>query len=631
MCGIIGVVGDAGTGWGARRDRMAPRGPDAAGEWGDETVPVWLGHRRLAIQDLSAAGAQPMESAGGRWVISYNGEIYNAAELRAELEQVGWAFRGHADTEVLLAAIEHWGVEGALTRLNGMFAFGLWDREQRALWLARDRMGIKPLVYALAPDGGRLAFASTLEPLRGLDWIDQSRDPAAVAAYFRWLNVPAPLTVLRGVRKLPPGHLLRWQNGSAELRRWWDLRAMAAAPKRTGLTLAAAAEELEPLLADAVRRQLVSDVPVGVFLSGGIDSTLVAALMARAGGGPVRSFTIGFAEASHDESPHAEAIAAHLGLSHTTRRFAAADMLAALPAVLASHDEPFADVGALPMRLLCTSARDHISVALAGDGGDELFGGYPRYYWAGRIQAARRRLGVLAPALAAALNVVPEAVWDGPVSALTGGRFTGSQGLAHRVRRLAGYLSVPEDQVYGLLEAAWPTPPVAACGTGGAGPDPAAFAGRGWAERMMAADQASYLPDEVLTKVDRASMAVSLEVRVPVLDHRVVEWAWTVPAALKLPASGDRGKPLLRAVLDRHVPAALMERPKMGFGVPLGPWLRGPLRPWAEALLEHADADPLLDAAALRARWRAFVAGRADDLAVWTALAYLAWDETCAR
>lgn len=631
MCGIVGWLGASFREDVARRmsEALAHRGPDGAGEWREDDV--WLGQRRLAIIDLSPAGRQPMVSASGRYVITYNGEVYNAPELAEELKLHGQTFRGHSDTEVMLGAFDAWGVEPAIERFNGMFAFAVWDRRERVLLLARDRMGEKPLYYA--EHAGELAFASELGSLWHLPWLDKRVDRAALAAYFRYLCVPAPAAIVRGARKLEPGTLYRWHAGEGEIRPYWSVAKVAAAglARRMPADERAAADELERLARDAVRMRLRSDVPYGAFLSGGLDSSLVVALMQQEAPRQVSTFTIGFAERSHDESAHASAVARHLGTNHLDRILGPEEVIALVPEITRIHDEPFADSSSIPTSLLARFTRGHVTVALSGDGGDELFGGYPRYFWAGRIQRLRRRMG---PAGAAAagrfLRMLPAGLLNRVDRDLLGGRLGGANGLADRVYRFGDYLRFPPAALYRSIVSAWKTPEELLAGTAidALEPDAAKFGGMDWAESMMAVDQENYLPDDVLTKMDRATMAVGLEGRAPLLDHRLVEWAWRVPPELKLSASGDSGKLLMRKVLYRHVPRELLERPKMGFGMPIGKWLRTDLRDWAENLLVPAR----LEAAGLRPAvvhvvWRDHLAGANRLAELWTVLMWAQWQE----
>lgn len=630
MCAIFGLLGpgiDADLAL-RLRDRMAHRGPDDSGAWADEAARVWLGHRRLSILDLSPLGHQPMASAGGRYVIVFNGEIFNFVELRAELERAGATFRGHSDTEVILAAIECWGLERSLSRFVGMFAFALWDREDRALSLVRDRIGIKPLYYAYR--GAQFAFASELSALRSLPWVDTTLDRAAIAQYLRHLCVPAPHSILQGICKVEPGQIVTFANDRCQTRRYWDLHDVVARglddPLKLGFEEASA--EYERMLTDAIRMRMRSDVPVGSFLSGGIDSSLVTALMTKVSDRKVQTFTIGFPDEPNDESAHARAVAAHLRTDHHELFLDANTVPGLVADVSALHDEPFADGSSLPTFILSRFAREHVTVALGGDGGDETFGGYPRYFWAERIRAWQQRLGRSRAMWARGLKALPDWFWSGPVDALFGARLGGSAGLRARAHRLADYIAADPRDVDRIMHSAWPEP--ADVLEGDALPPvrrDEAWRGIGWAEQMMAIDQRHYLPDDILTKVDRMSMAVGLEARVPLLDHRLVEWSWRVPLNFKLAAKGDRGKLLMRDVLYRHVPRDLIERPKAGFGMPMDRWLRGPLREWAGDLVAEPSLRRigLFRPQAVQRVWREHLGGANRLPQLWTVLMMQAW------
>ena len=629
MCGIMGWLGAPDPEVTRRLpESLAHRGPDSGGEWSDRAGGIWLGHRRIAILELSDKGHQPMASPNGRYVVTYNGEILNHLELRPELEAKGYRFRGHCDTETLVAALEAWGLEAALERFVGMFAFAVWDREARELALVRDRLGVKPLYYAQR--GSEFAFASELDTLRALPWLDQEIDGEALAAYFRYLAVPGPATIVRGAAKLGPGRILTVRDGELRERPYWRLDEVVESGGERPFEgdFRDAADALEALLKDAVRGCLLSDVPLGAFLSGGIDSSLVVALAQAVSERPVKTYTLGFTVPSHDESAHARAVAGHLGSDHHEEVLSPGQVLDLIPEVTALYDEPFADSSSLATHLLCRWARRDIIVGLSGDGGDEVFGGYPRYGWASRIAGLRRGLTPGgASLLGRALGALPAALWDGPVNRLTGARFAGSDGLSKRVRRFAAYLGAEPERIYHDIIPAWPGTP-GGDGDGAAlGPDPGAYPGLDPALRMMAIDQGFSLVDLFLTKVDRASMAVSLEVRVPLLDHRVVEFSWRLPKACRVARTGDLGKPLLREVLGRYVPPALTERAKIGFGLPLAAWLRNELRPWAEDSLsvESLRRDGLLDPQPVRAAWQAHLAGEDRLAQVWTVLMFLEW------
>ncbi len=608
--------------------RIASRGPDGEATWKDPAADVWLGHRRLSILDLSVAGVQPMQSQSGRYVISYNGEIYNHREFRPELEGKGIRFRGTSDTETLLGLIETRGLDAALAAANGMFAFGLWDREKRTLHLVRDRLGIKPLIYATLPHG--IAFASSLWAIAAIPELDDAIDEAAAADYFRHLAVPAPHTAIRGARKVPPGSMLVWRAGVARMHQWWSIRDAIERGQANPLRgqQAALIDELDDLIIDATRRQRISDVPLGAFLSGGIDSSSVVAGMAQSGG--VKTFTIAFPGSANDESKEAELMARHLGAIHTTIEFDQQDVLRLVPELSKIYDEPFGDASALPTLLLCRATRREVTVALSGDGGDELFGGYPRYFFGTQVDQVRRYLGPRGSAVAATmLRSTPPWLANGILANIVPGG-GGSEGMTARLQRLALYLSTKPADTYRRAIAVWPDPPILAkdaaeIETGAT--DISRYSSLGWPERMMAMDQESHLPDDLLTKVDRASMSIGLEVRVPLLDHRIVEWSWRVPRARLLGHQKGAGKPLLRGVLARRVPPHLFERPKRGFGAPLEQWLRGDLKDWAQSFFGDgmlAD-DGIIDPAPIRVAWDNFASGQGDMRSIWTAIAWLGW------
>jgi asparagine synthase (glutamine-hydrolysing) len=638
MCGIFGWLGpqiDSSLAL-RSRDVLRHRGPDDAGEWFDQTAGVWLGHRRLAILDLSPHGHQPMLSPCGRYVLTYNGEIYNYKELRSRLELAGHAFHGESDTEVVLMACATWGVEFATRCFEGMFAFGLYDRAERVLWLARDPMGIKPLYYAHR--GDHFAFSSELTSLLPLSWIDRSIDRDALFSYFRYSCVPAPATILRGVRKLASGTLLRFAQGEATSSSYWNLSKLAATLRQDvnkHMSLQEAADELEARLRHSVRQHMQSDVPYGAFLSGGIDSSTVVALMQAESSRPVKTFSIGFSEASHDESAHARAVAQHLGTDHHELILNSDEIPALVPLIAGYFDEPFADNSSIPTYLVSRFARESVTVCLSGDGGDELFGGYPRYFWAKRIEALRQRLSPGGAWLVAStLQAVPAALWDRVVNPALGYRYSSAEGLAYRVRRFAAYLGCGRDAAYARTMSAWRNPEqlLGFQSKHPLGADALRYPELSWAEEMMLIDQGNYLQDDILTKVDRASMAVSLEVRVPLLTHPLLEFCWQLPAETKLADKGDRGKLVLREVLYRYVPKSLIQRPKQGFGMPVGKWLRGPLREWAESLLTPDG----LESCGLQPRevlkiWDEHQRGQDRQAMLWTVLMYRQWHQKNTR
>ena len=637
MCGIAGFVAPglsaaAERDLSAMTDAIAYRGPDGAGRWIDEQGGVALGHRRLAIIDLSSAGHQPMASASGRYVITYNGEIYNFRALRSEIEasapDLPW--RGHSDTEVLLAAIELWGVEGALRRLNGMFAFALWDRSTRTLTLARDRIGEKPLYYGRM--GGTVLFGSEMKALTAHPAFAGEVDRDSLALFLRHNYIPAPQSIWRGIAKLPPAHFVEIRDGGRDIgvpTAYWDLRDIAeggaAAPLADGPELV---DQLEQLLFDAVRLRMESDVPLGAFLSGGIDSSTIVALMQAQSSRPVQTYTIGFHERAYDEAEHAKAVAAHLGTDHTELYVQPGDALDLVPQLPAIWDEPFSDSSQIPTYLVSKLTRGHVTVSLSGDAGDELFGGYHRYFQATRIwgavgwapHAIRSGFGRLlqAPGIGRAadamLGVSPRYRTLNLADRLPKvGQILMERSPNAFYRRLVSHFKTPEDIVRGGRE---PSTPLTEA--------PPKFAD--FRETMMYLDTLTYLPGDILTKVDRASMAVSLESRVPFLDPRVIEFAWRLPMSMKI--RNGRGKHIVREVLYRHVPQKLIDRPKMGFGVPIDAWLAGPLRDWAEDLLDERrlKEDGFFDPGPMREMWQQQIAGtRRWHANLWVILMFQSW------
>lgn len=615
----------------AMAEPLTPRGPDAGDVWVDEQASIGLAHRRLSIIDLSSAGAQPMISQCGRYVIVYNGEIYNGDELRPEIMATGRTFRGHSDTEVVLEGCAAWGAKRTVERLNGMFAFALWDRRDQILTLARDRLGIKPLYWSFTD--GLFLFGSELKAFRTHPRWSWTIDRNAVAAYLRHNYIPAPHSIYQTAQKLLPGCLLRYSPAGGEpvIESYWDLET-AYREGKASLWQGddeAAIDELESLLGDAVRRRMVADVPLGAFLSGGIDSSTVVALMQANSDRPVRTFTIGFDEAGYDESPHAEDIARHLGTEHTTLFVTSQEAREVIPQLPDIYDEPFADSSQIPTFAISRLTRDHVTVALSGDGGDELFAGYNRYVQA---QLFARHLGrfpnFLRAAAASGIKGIPPLIWDRIFAMVPASRRP--QLAGQKMHKLADVLTADGDSFYRRLISHWTDPnAMVSQATEPKGlvwdsslrervPD--------FVERMCFLDTLTYLPDDILTKVDRASMATSLEVRVPLLDHRVVEHSWRLPMRMKIRAG--RSKWLLRQVLYRHVPANLVDRPKMGFGIPIGEWLRGPLREWAGDLLspDSIKRFDLLDPAPITAAWDDHQTKRRDQqYLLWDVLMLQAW------
>jgi len=641
MCGVAGFWGGGRVESGVAQQmalRIESRGPDDAGVWIDEAAGLSVAHRRLSILDLSPAGHQPMESPCGRYVLVYNGEIYNHQDLRNELEEEGEAFdwRGHSDTETLLVALRNWGLQGALERVNGMFAFAVWDSVERRLFLARDRMGEKPLYYGRS--GDTFLFGSELKALSAHpDWQGEV-DRDALALYMRHNYVPAPWSIYKGIAKLPPAHyVVIGENGRSigKPQCYWDLGQVAengvaeASGEPEALT-----DKLNALLRDAVSRRMAADVPLGAFLSGGYDSTTVAAIMHAQSERPVKTFSIGFHEEGYNEAKHAKTVAEHLGTDHTELYVTPEEAMAVIPKLPSIYDEPFSDSSQIPTFLVSQLARQHVTVSLSGDGGDELFCGYNRYVMGYQVWNKLRLLPrPVRGFLAGMLHRAPGHSLDALQKALPR-RFRVPK-LADRLPKLAEVLAHQDGQAfYRSLVSHAKSPDELVLGAN----EPDTVLNRpdclpnlpGLREQMMYLDSMTYLPDDILTKVDRASMAVSLEARVPLLDHRVVEFAWRVPTEFKY--RNGQGKWLLRQVLYRYVPQELMDRPKMGFGVPIEHWLRGPLREWAEELLDERRLreEGFFDPAPIRRMWQEHVSGqRRWHYYLWDVLIFQAWlDQT---
>jgi asparagine synthase (glutamine-hydrolysing) len=637
MCGIAGLLSASPRG--SARETIAAmtltlrhRGPDAGAVFVDDEAGVALGHRRLAIVDLSERGAQPMHSACGRYVLTFNGEIYNHLALRQELQASGPAsWRGTSDTETLLAGFVAWGVAATLKKAVGMFALALWDRTERRLTLARDRFGEKPLYYGFIGRGAAtaLVFASELKALRAHPGFDNPIDRGAVALFLRFCYVPAPYSIYENIFKLEPGSILTITSDRIAAREravepYWRYQDVAIAglanpvsDEREGLEL------LEQALRQAVALQLIADVPVGAFLSGGIDSSTIVALMQAQSSRKVKTFTVGFDEAGFDESPHALAVARHLGTDHCEIRVTPSETQAVIPNLPAMYDEPFADSSQIPTSIICAISRKSVTVALSGDGGDEMLGGYNRY--------------TLGPKLAQRIAMVPSTLRGPFVSAakflakLPGfsGRLAPFKDKVYKLDSVLKNIGDP-DVFYKALVTEWSADAVPALGAPRLPTRLDAIGSESQftepVHRMMLLDGLTYLPDDILAKVDRAAMAVGLETRVPLLDHRVAEIAWRLPISMKM--RNGQGKWALRQILYKHVPKDLVERPKAGFGIPVGKWLRGPLRDWGESLLSETRLknEGYLDSGEVLSLWRDHCSGRRDcTYRLWNLLSFQAW------
>ena len=649
MCGIAGIIANGALDISvvARMSgSIAHRGPDDEGMWSDAEAAVALGHRRLSIVDLSPAGHQPMHSHDQRWVLNFNGEIYNHGELRRELEESGVAanWRGHSDTETLLECIAAWGLRKAIDKAVGMFAVALWDRRERVLHLVRDRFGEKPLYYGWV--GKDFVFGSEIKALRAHPHFHNTISRRALALYAARTHVPAPLSIYERVYKLPPGCMLAVPveaaaspldvppsegtvDGGIRLERYWSYReVMRGGLDRSIDDEGDAREQLEQALGAAIQGQSMADVPVGAFLSGGIDSSTVVALYQKHSRQPVRTFSIGFEEAGFNEAEDAKRVAEHLGTIHNEHYVTVNEARDVIPRLPSMYDEPFADPSQIPTYLVSRFAREQVKVAITGDGGDELFAGYNRHFAAPQLW---QQLQSVPPALrsltASTLSRLPLRFWSSAASLLPGRtqpHLAAKIQKALRVARTARSF----DDVYASFLDEWSLEPspVLGCDEPGLALDLDLAGGAPDPLRIMYCDAVTYLPDDILCKVDRASMAASLETRVPFLDHRVAELAARIPLDMKI--RGGRGKHIVRQILHRHVPPELVERPKAGFAPPVGEWTKGPLRQWAEQLLDPAAmaGDGWFDPAIVRSRWEEHLAGRRDSTAaLWGVLMFQAW------
>jgi asparagine synthase (glutamine-hydrolysing) len=646
MCGIAGIFSSTVLDTQARSwvsnmaSALSHRGPDDLGTWIDPERGIAFGHRRLAVIDLSEEGHQPMTSESGRYVINFNGEIYNYPAMKKQLEKFGHKFRGHSDTETILAAIEQWGFVKTLESLIGMFALAVWDRKEATLFLARDRMGEKPLYYGVHSE--TLVFGSELKSFASLPFWNPEINRDALTLLLRYGYIGAPHSIYKEIFKLKSGSYLALTRKDLkqlpESVPYWSphQHVLEAIGARFQGSEEDALNHLENLLKQSIAGQMIADVPVGAFLSGGIDSSTIVALMQTQSSRPVKTFSIGFHEEIYNEAPYAAAVAKHLGTEHTELYLTPQDALDVIPKLPSLYDEPFADSSQIPTYLVSKMAREHVTVTLSGDGGDELFGGYDRYFWANQIIRKTGWMpGPVRKVGAAVITSMEPASWDRLFRRLP---FLMRKERAHsshgkRLYKLAEMLSRTDFRsLYQAMLSHWYDPASVVLGSH----EPSTWQNDANSQidlpdifiQMMFLDALNYLPDDVLVKVDRASMAVSLESRVPFLDHRVVEFAWSLPTKMKI--RRNKGKWILRKLLQRYIPDSFIDRPKQGFGVPIDSWISGPLRPWVEELLSETrlKREGFFDPEPIRARWQEHLTGRRHQhYALWDILMFQAWLE----
>jgi len=644
VCGLAGIwaegAGPAESELARMGEAIVHRGPDSSGVWRDSHNGIGLVHQRLSIVDLSAAGHQPMRSASNRYVLAFNGEIYNHLALRAELEANGQApqWRGSSDTETLLATVEQHGLEKAVQSWVGMFAFALWDTQTKTLSLGRDRFGEKPLYYGLPHSKTaepRLLFASELRAILASDSYELEIDKAALALYFRHHYVPAPYSIAKGIKKLPAGCIATFSvfSETPTLTRYWHASDIAAKQRENAFSgsIEAATDQVENLLSDAIRGQGMADVPVGAFLSGGIDSSTVVALMQRESEQPIKTFSIGFSEAELNEAEHAKSVAEHIGTDHTELYLSGSGARELIPTIACKTDEPFADPSLLPTFAVSQLAREQVTVSLSGDGGDELFGGYTRYAQAARAIKTRQKFGIVGEKMTKRLSLSPLFKYS-----LTGQLQLsfGPNSFKSNCQSISRAIQIMSQSshaaAYRDMVSYWKSPCSAALNA--ASPEHQMLNDDQWLseasaqEAVQMLDVLNYLPDDILTKVDRCGMQVSLESRIPLLDHRLVEFVWSLPTEFR--ANAGISKKILSDIACRHVPRQIIERPKKGFGIPIANWLRGPLRDWAEELLDEdtLKIDGLIDTHRVLRVWDAFLAG--DDYMgdlIWSVLMFQSW------
>lgn len=632
MCGIFGVYGDSisqplisGV-----LESLSKRGPDGHGIWSNEKCTLL--HTRLSILDLSSNASQPMLSKCGSFVITYNGELFNFIQIRSDLESNGIIFKTNSDTEVVLEACIFWGIENALQKFDGMFAFGLFDIKSDIFYLARDHLGIKPLYYLI--DNNRFAFSSGSLQLKMLGWALIEVNIDALAAYLKNGYIPAPYSIYSGVSKLPSGCYMVFEKGGAKIHQYFSINnnyldQTEVCKLKTSSGLVNYSNKLHKLLEDTVKDQIVADVPLGIFLSGGIDSSLLAAIIQSISHAPINTFSLGFKDSNIDESKHAAEIAKFIGANHSEIIIDENILPGIIDEILDSCDEPFADNSVIPTFLISKLAKSKVSVCISGDGGDELFGGYPRYYWAQRIE----NLKFFIPSgvfrfISYIFKTDLFLIIINSIDKITFSKIGGSGGLYQRVISFMDYLILERSEIYSNKLSIWNDPSTILKKDFSitAGPSCISYKNCSWSVEMMLIDQQFYLQDDILYKLDKASMANSLEARVPYLSKNILNFSWNLPLNFKFSNSGDRGKLILRELLSRYLPIKLFDRPKQGFGLPLGSWLRGPLYTWANNLLK-TDLIELsgLSSEPIISIWDEHLAGKDNQAKLWSILVYIHW------
>ncbi len=649
MCGLVGFLGGDFSNPDLNKcilskmsDQIVTRGPDSSGIWIDASSKICLAHRRLAIVDLSPAGNQPMISSSKRYVISYNGEIYNSKEIKSGLTEIDAApsWRGHSDTEILLAGFEAWGIKDTISRVTGMFAIAIWDRDLEQLTLVRDRVGEKPLYYGWQGSGSSkvFLFGSELKSLKKHPQFNNNIDRGSLALYMRYCYIPSPYSIYKEISKLEPGTMLTLSLRNSEYKKdkYWDAREVAIRGSKTPFngSFKEITDNLELALKKTISQQMIADVPLGAFLSGGIDSSAVVSLMQAESSHPVKTFTIGFKEAGYNESEFAKSVAAHLGTEHTELYVTPQDALDVIPKLPKLYCEPFADSSQIPTFLVSALARQHVAVSLSGDGGDELFCGYNRYLFADKLWKWLKIMPTFArEALGKSVESLPYSGWRSIfefLDKITPDKFNGTS-LGDKLRKGAGVIGSKDlVSLYHGLVSTWQDPSTVVIGDREHNKtflkDIELLSNLGDIEKMMVIDMVSYLPDDILVKVDRAAMGVSLETRVPFLDHHIIEFASKIPFSMKL--NNGVGKAVLRDILYRYVPKDLIERPKMGFGIPVGDWIKGPLKEWAEDLLSESRlaSQGYFYPRIVRKMWSEHLSGfRNWQYQLWVVLMFQAW------